>query len=80
MKTKVKKLLGKKIYVHRLIDAHSGNKKTFENRVAIVSLKELEFDHYPFRLYFPCIDNTYLCNGTDEIEYYTKETRPEYFL
>ena len=83
MKRQIKDLLGQEIFLFSLVDEENiGYSKTFSKQRGVVSelLESAHPSYYDYQIYFPILDNSYLCNGDEIIDVRTREKHPEYFL
>ncbi len=82
MLIQVQDYIGKKVYV-KLVDLNNkGYNKVFDNKQGIIRLNTENEDskYYIYEIYFPKIDNSYLCFGDHIIDAYLPEEYPEYFI
>ena len=80
MKKQIKDLLGQEIFLFALVDEQNvGYGKTFTRNHGVVSRLSGN-EYYDYQIYFPILDNAYLCNANEIIDVRTREKHPEYFL
>ena len=73
--------LGKEVFVVTTSSKYPQIRETFDNRIGIIMHNdEPENLNYEYMIYFPDIDNSFLCDGDKKIIAYTKEENPEYWL
>lgn len=72
--------LGQTIYVKELAGITYGDEDYFHDRVGIVEINTEVDRYYSHRIYYPSINNAYLCDANEKIIAYKREDNPEYFL
>ena len=74
--------LGKEVFVVTTSSKYPQIKETFDNKVGIIMYNDEapEDLHFEYMIYFPDIDNSFLCDGDRKIIAYSKEENQEYWL
>ena len=79
---KIEDNLHKELLVERVRGRSKSICETFDGKIGTIMLNDEgpEDRYYEYMIYFPCINNSFLCAGDHEIEAYSREEYPERFL